>query len=185
MSSTSPSGYGGYQKKLCFASHLLTPDIPRDDRRTLHLRRAPEQLFIPSLLNNKSFLATMALAPTVPVVGSFAPSFGAEARRTCFQCRWGRLDELYVGASLLRALVLEGSLVVDKQSVLSGKCSLVSNNYSSASSKCPLVADKQSVASSEWSMHSPSPSLLPSGSKAEAPTLARPDSITVYFIPLH
>ncbi|GFZ21757.1 hypothetical protein Acr_29g0009190 [Actinidia rufa] len=54
----------------------------------------------------------------------------------------GRLDELDVGASLLRALVLEGSFVADKQYVLSGKCSLVSNNHSATSSKCSLIADK-------------------------------------------
>ncbi|GFS44013.1 hypothetical protein Acr_00g0088110 [Actinidia rufa] len=49
-----------------------------------HLSRAVEQLFIPNLLNNRSFLETMALAGTVPVFGSSAPSSFAGVYRACF-----------------------------------------------------------------------------------------------------
>ena len=83
---------------------------------------------------------------------------------SCDYNQRGKLAKLDVNVSLLRALVLEDSLVVDKQSVLSSKCSLVSNNHSAASSKCSLVADKQSAASNEWFVHSPLPVCNSAGS---------------------
>ncbi|GFY85424.1 hypothetical protein Acr_04g0001620 [Actinidia rufa] len=70
MPSRSPSGYVGCQKKLQHASHLMSPDISWDHRRSLPLVQAIARLFFQASLIADSLEIMTTLARSMPMFGS-------------------------------------------------------------------------------------------------------------------
>ncbi|GFY92404.1 hypothetical protein Acr_08g0008000 [Actinidia rufa] len=61
---------GAVKKKFQRASYLLSPDIPRNYRRSFFLVQASSAVIIPSLLNSDSSEVTMSLAQIAIVFDS-------------------------------------------------------------------------------------------------------------------